>query len=489
MATKKQTPKKNTSSSAYDDFLHSASFETGYDDDLAYFAPKKETELRREKEYARTAVARPHKKAKDRSVAKNAKKHAAHTKSTAHKDNRTRHALSDEYLEMKAQNEHSKQQKHRKNDHLTTLIAAAVITVFIFSFSIFTLTGSVKQYSENENRYLAGKPELSAASVSDGKYMKDVESYLSDQFIGRSTLVKTRTAIDIMLGKKEVNGVFIGKDHFLFEKPSAYDENKVGKTIQKINSFTQNHPKINSFMAIAPNASDVLREYMPKNAPNENQAEQIETIYTQMVPEMNTIDIYSTLENNNDKQNLYYRTDHHWTTQAAEIAFKQIAANMELDASKVPYESYALTNDFQGTLASSSGLFNAKDTIYMTVPKTDVQYFVTYVAENKKTASVFDGEKLDEKNKYEVFFGGNFSQIKIDTTLNSKKTLMIIKDSYANCLSPMLIPYYKTIVIIDPRYYKDNIEQTVKNEGVTDILWLYNADTFLSDTSIDLVFP
>ena len=112
----------------------------------------------------------------------------------------------------------------------------------------------------------------------------------------------------------------------------------------------------------------------------------------------------------------------------------------------------------------------------------------SYVNENKKASSVFNTKKLEEKNKYEVFFGGNFSQIKIDTTLNSKKVLMIVKDSYANCLVPMLIPYYKSIVMIDPRYYTDKIEQTVKDEGVTDVLWLYNANTFLGDTSIDGTF-
>ncbi|MBR2590976.1 MAG: hypothetical protein IKE65_08640 [Clostridia bacterium] len=484
MATKKQTPKQNSAHSAYDDFIHSSDFDSEYGDELDYFAPKQETQQRREQEHARTAVARPRTKKEPEKSKNRAKKE----KTAPAKKARSQQSLSAEYIDMKAQNEQAARQKNKKSDTLTTLIAAAIITVFIFTMSILTLTGNVEQYSENENRYLAGSPELSASSLSDGKYMKDMESYLSDQFVGRSTLVKTRSAIDLMLGKKEMNGVYIGKDHFLFEKPAEYNEKTLGKTIQSINEFSKKYPKINTYMAIAPNASDVLQEYMPKNAPNVNQSEQIESIYKQMDPAIQTIDIHSTLEDNNDKSSLYYRTDHHWTTQAAEIAFKQIAANMKLDTSKINYESYALTNDFQGTLASSSGLFIAKDTIYMTVPKTDLSYFVTYVAENKKKASMFDASKLEEKNKYEVFFGGNFAQIKIDTSLNSKKVLMVVKDSYANCLIPMLMPYYKTIIMIDPRYYTDNIAKTVKDEGVTDILWLYNADTFLADTSIDIVF-
>jgi len=34
------------------------------------------------------------------------------------------------------------------------------------------------------------------------------------------------------------------------------------------------------------------------------------------------------------------------------------------------------------------------------------------------------------------------------------------------------------------RYYMDNIEELIKSKGITDILFLYNANTFNSDDSI-----
>ena len=489
MAKQQSTQKPHTSRSAYDDFIHSEEFDSQYDYDRFYDGERKRTQRStagvERSASARTKEVKPKRKKEVHARRKGANRETAPRPASSEAAPRR---LSDEYLQMKAEKEHAKKQKQQKTDHFTTLIAAAAITLIIFVFSLATLTGKVEQYSENENRYLAGTPSFSASSVADGKFMKDVESYLSDQFFGRSFLVKSRTAIDITLGKKEVNGVYIGKDHYLFEKPTAYDENIVGKTIQSINDFTDKHKKIHSYIAIAPDSTALLTDLMPNNAPNEDQQKQIKTVYAKLTKNIKTIDICSTLSKSDDKPSLYYRTDHHWTTKAAELAFKQIAANMKIDTSKIKYETYAVTNDFQGTLASSSGLFNAKDNIYITVPQSDVSYFVTYVNENKKASSVFNAEKLKEKNKYEVFFGGNFAQVKIDTTLNSKKVLMVIKDSYANCLVPMLIPYYKSIVMIDPRYYTDKIEQTVKDEGVTDVLWLYNANTFLADTSVDGTF-
>ncbi|MBR0413864.1 MAG: hypothetical protein IJI67_02185 [Clostridia bacterium] len=515
MANKK--PEKTHTPSAYDEFLRSGEFDT-IESDIDYFSakpkqpqPKRAAQAQPRSASARTSSqktikraavpAKTARKAKPAAKMKRSRKKAAPTGSKLSQEylamkaeqehspaKAPRKNLSPEYMERKAQQAHARKEKQYKNDNLNTLIAAAIITALLFGFSIITLTSRIKPYSENENRYLAGRPKLSAATVADGKYMDDMESYLSDQFAGRSVLVKTRTAIDVMCGKKEINNVYIGKDHFLFEKPTAYDEATVAPTIEAINNFTNKYKKLNSFMAIAPTASSVLADLMPANAPLIDQQKQIKTVYSKLHKNLHTVDVYSTLAGNDDRKNLYYRTDHHWTTRAAELAFKQIAANMKLDTSKTSIESLAVTNDFQGTLATSSGLFNAKDTIEIAVPKSDVQYVMTNVSENKKSSSVYVSKKLEQQNRYEVFFGGNFSQINIDTTLNSKRVLMVVKDSYANCLIPMLVPYYKRIVIIDPRYYAEDIDKTIKNEGVTDILWLYNADTFLADTSIQTVF-
>jgi len=200
------------------------------------------------------------------------------------------------------------------------------------------------------------------------------------------------------------------------------------------------------------------------------------------------VDICSPLKSAENAKELYYKTDHHWTTQGAEIAFKELAMAMAIDTFGVTYSTYPVSRDFRGTMASSSGLFSASDTVNITVPDNEINMVVSCESEGKKSASVFDTAKLEEKNKYEVFFGGNFDTIRIDTDNNTKRVLMVVKDSYANCLIPMLTPYYKTIIMIDPRYFSGDIDRTMKKEAVTDVLWLYNANTFLKDTSIAQVF-
>ena len=157
---------------------------------------------------------------------------------------------------------------------------------------------------------------------------------------------------------------------------------------------------------------------------------------------------------------------------------------MGLVPDAVSYKTMPVTNSFQGTMASTSGIFKASDTISITVPEKEQTLVVTYVNEDKKTSTLFDASKLKEKSQYDVFFGGNFAEVRIDTGADSDRVLLVLKDSYANCVIPMLTPYFKTIVLVDPRYYNDNLPDTIAKEGVTDLLWLYNVNTFLNDTSI-----
>ncbi len=60
------------------------------------------------------------------------------------------------------------------------------------------------------------------------------------------------------------------------------------------------------------------------------------------------------------------------------------------------------------------------------------------ITKEKKT-TLYNENKLKTKDKYEVFTGGNHTQIKIRTNVDTDKKLLIVKDSYANAMLPFLI--------------------------------------------------
>lgn len=114
----------------------------------------------------------------------------------------------------------------------------------------------------------------------------------------------------------------------------------------------------------------------------------------------------------------------------------------------------------------------------------EIQYLVNDSDNDEKRPTLYDRTALDGKDKYQVFFGGNHAMVDISTTNDKGRRLLIFKDSYANCFVPFLLPYYTEIVMIDPRYYYDNVQTLMNNKGITDVLFLYNMDTFLTDNSL-----
>ena len=180
---------------------------------------------------------------------------------------------------------------------------------------------------------------------------------------------------------------------------------------------------------------------------------------------------------------IYYKTDHHWTSLGAMRVLEENYEALGIP-SLAEYKAYSVTNTFKGTLASRSGDYLERDRIDVYAPDTDVQYYVSYPQTGTKMPSVYVPEMLDEKDQYTVFFGGNHSSVEINTTADNDRCLLVFKDSFANCFVPLLTPYYEKIVMIDPRYYYENLGTAMANYGVTDVLYLYSADTLLKDSSL-----
>ena len=181
---------------------------------------------------------------------------------------------------------------------------------------------------------------------------------------------------------------------------------------------------------------------------------------------------------------IFYKTDHHWTSLGAKTAFDVLSGEMKLKKVIKDYEIVTVAEDFKGTLASKSGENGSKDTVQAYLPKTDVVYTVEYAATREKTATIYKTDALQNSDKYTVFFGGNHPRIDINTSAQTGRNLLVFKDSYFNALAQFMWPYFDSITIIDPRYYYEYAGNIIKQENITDILYLYNADTFGTDTSL-----
>lgn len=341
-----------------------------------------------------------------------------------------------------------------------------------------------KAFSDNENRMLQQFPEVTKQSTFSGRLMTQAENFVADQFFLRDKWISLKLDMDKLLGRKESNDVYLGKDGFLIEKAVAPNYEEMDKNLEAVRNFAETYD-LNMVMCVVPNAVCIRDDVLPNGAPTRDQKEDIAYIQSKLGDALTFVDVTDTLKEHKDEY-LYYKSDHHWTSLGAKYAFDTLAPALQISEPINDYHIMKVTEDFSGTMASNSGAFNIKDEIEIYVPQTaeDFEYVVEYGDIAQKSATIYNSDALSTKNKYEVFMGGNYSYVSIKTTAQSEKNLLIFKDSYANTFLQFLLPYYRNIVIIDPRYYSDDCKKLLEEREITDVLFLYNMNTFALDNSL-----
>lgn len=369
-----------------------------------------------------------------------------------------------------------------RNRNLQGVYLAYLLAGMILLVTLFGLLTKDRVFSPNENRNLAQRPKITISAIVDGTFLSDLSTYYADQFPGRDSWLSIQLWLNKLMGSKEAGGVYLCKDHYLMQIPGQPNEVYLKKNLADMEAFAKTYPEVNMVAAIVPNAVTVYADKLPKNAPVRDQREDLKQLDAALT-QVKFVDVTKTLCDKNTEE-LFYRTDHHWTSLGAAYAFEKIAPALNLKAPALSdYIRYTVSDTFEGTLSSKSGSHKVTDKVELFVPKTKVEYFVQR-PDTEAICSMYNREALDAKDHYTVFFGGNYPRIDISTTAETQKNLLVFKDSYANCFIQFLYPYYENITIVDPRYYYDNVETIMKTGGITDVLFLYNLDTFLSDTAL-----
>lgn len=361
----------------------------------------------------------------------------------------------------------------------------------VFGFSILSFVIPDKAKSAEENRVLAQTPSLSYQTYFEGRFQTKLEQYFNDQFPFRNSLIKWKTASDLTLDIIESNGVIKSKDGYLIERIKNPSEKDIRHDIKSLDNFKRSNPNCNFYFLLAPNAGNIMSEKLPRTVHMSNQNKYMTSFFNDLKKiGITPIDSRKTLEKNIDKQQFYYRTDHHWTTGAAYLAYKEAHKEMGLD-SDIKYKKLSIHRNFRGTLASKSGFTNGRnDELQIYWPKKNQNYhdsIYNFVDVKKTTNTFYAFDNLKKKDAYTIFGGWNHPFYTISTPTQSTRKLLLVKDSYANCMIPFLTQDFRKIVVVDPRYYFGDINKIMAEEGITDVLFLYNGLTFASDEAMNLM--
>lgn len=364
-------------------------------------------------------------------------------------------------------------------------VITILLCVGILSLSIWLLLSPKKDFSENENRYLTKFPVLSAKSMLDGTYTESLSDWLADHFPQRDFFVGLKSQTEILNGRKEINHIYIAKEDYLIEQYAQPQNTQ--RIIDTLTRFYEkvSQAEVNINLMLVPTAVTIHKDLLPQNAPASNQLETVQSIYTATgIPK---IDCTEFLFTGISEGQLYYRTDHHWTTLGAYYGYLAFCAAKNLQpVSLTSLQKQTVTEDFAGTLYSKVNDYNHKKDSITVYTNPEDHLTVTYTDTGEVSDSLYNFDYLTEKDKYSLFLNNIHSLIEIENqTSSSEDVLMLIKDSYANSIVPFLAHHYRKIYVFDTRYYKDGPSSFLsEHKEINDILLLYNMNTLDTDSGI-----
>ena len=345
-----------------------------------------------------------------------------------------------------------------------------------------------RTYSPVEKRELQTRPEISITKVLDGRFQKKYESYLRDQFPGRDHWVSFQTDMELFMGKNEIHNVYIGKNHYLLEHytEKEFDPQQISKNLQALEKFVgKAKQNADVHVMMVPTKSWILREKLPAFAPHYKEQKFYDALQQKLEKEDVLISVEPVLDAHKEEE-IYYRTDHHWTTLGAWYAYEQYtkAVGGDLQRAQGKKKFRCISKDFYGTTYAKINYARQADKIGIYEPADKLR--VVYNMGEKKTKTLYDVSFLKTADQYSVFTGGNQAVLQITGGIKNGKTLLLIKDSFANSILPFLAEDYEKLVVVDLRQLNVSGDRLLEMFSPTDILILYNSAQFAQDKEFEI---
>lgn len=346
-------------------------------------------------------------------------------------------------------------------------LSIAALWLGLAAFAWFRTPGET---SEAERRKLAQMPPITTESVLDGKFMSDFDSYTLDQFPLRDSFRKLKALFSYnVLRQADNNGIYIAQGYAAkLEYPlNVASAQGAAEKFQKLYDLYLKGTCDNIVFCVIPDKSYYLAE--------ENGYLSMD--YEQLFSTMDKLD-WAEHVDITDCLTIqdYYFTDTHWRQERILDAARKLSTALGVAGPKAEnFTVTALERPFYGVYYGQAALPMEPETVYLM--ESDLLSKCTVMNyETGKTTSVYDLEKLESRDLYDVFLSGAAALLTIDNPNSATdRELIVFRDSFGSSLVPLLIQDYARVTLIDTRYVAtDYLGQLVDFHG-QDVLFLYST--------------
>ena len=344
-----------------------------------------------------------------------------------------------------------------------------VFCILIGGASLWLVFKEDGEISEWERRKLQQFPEFSYETLMNGKFMSQFESYVNDQFPLRDTFrrIKARVLFDVF-NQKDNNGIYIAEG-FASEYDGNITDDQIAVFNDKVNALYENYidgTDCKVYYSIVPDKNYFLAEK------NGYPVYDYDYVYSQINKGMNS-NISEIVIRDKLSIDDYYFTDTHWKQESIVDIANYIRKQFGMSAIN-DYESSS-AGDFYGVYYGQSALDLEPDEIIY-LENEQIKASEAYLYENNKTVPVYNLEKLEAIDHYDIYLSGAVSLIKITNPMGDEnKKLVVFRDSFGSSLTPLLMSGYSEIIVIDTRYINPVMMSRYVEFTNQDVLFLYST--------------
>lgn len=362
-------------------------------------------------------------------------------------------------------------------------LPALVFLVFLAAMALLLLFSPVREYSENEKRYLAGRPEVSAENILSGEAQKELEKFTADQIPGRDFFVGVNAYWNLATGRNAAQDIYYCDEGYLINAPKQVDEKIFTDNLTRFDQFAEKLG-VPADLVMVPTTGYLMEEVLPAFH-KEYQDDALYDLASTLLENIRLVDVRDALKQGKDGGQICYRTDHHLTSYGNYLLYE--AYQKANNATYLSRDAYEVTSydGFYGTDWSGSGYWLV-DPDTVEVWDAGLAPTVTLIdggAEPKVSNDLFYLSHLENLDKYPIFLDGNHAMVTIHNPDAQGGNLLVIRDSYAHCLSTFLAADYQNIYLVDLRYYRQSVSEFVAEHPVDRVLYLYGMDNLITDTN------
>lgn len=371
-------------------------------------------------------------------------------------------------------------------------VCAILFCVLLFGTAVAFWVLPKKTFSAVEKRALQTRPKADAASVLSGAYTDRLADFYADQFPLRTDWVGWKGRAEILLGKGENNGILLGRDGRLARRKFRMLTNggavgdtdlippeQVEKACEGILRVKENLsvPLVVLLTGRNVDVSADAFSYPDFFSNALNYAVQMRLQGQVAAPDLIT-------EFRRNGEDLYYRTDHHWTTAGAYLGYRAAMEALGKADEILPPEAFrpdVVSESFYGTLWAAGGMqWVAPDRVEVWYRGNEDLFTVT--ADGRELEGFYAMSRLSSGDDYAVFLDGTHDEVSIRKRGEDRPLLLVARDSFASSLAPFLAQHYDLILLNLSSTRRDytNLSDLAGTYGADGVLIVYSLENLLT---------